>query len=802
MADWEEIKRLAADFQRAQLSTSVQRLLSERNCIEIVQHLQKLNLINVVYTIDGREYLTPHELHKEILEELAVHGGKINVVELQQLLNVDLHHIETVVTQIVKSQQNLNLVLGQLIDKSYLDNLAESINDQLQKNGQLFISELTKAYDLPSDFLSDAIFARLGKIIKGQVDAQDRNIIFTRAFVARRQAKIRGALSALTKPVTLMSIMNSLNIQENMFFGILDELIKSKRLAGTIVGGHHERSQYVPDIYTRSQNEYVDCFYKQNGYLEYDALSRLGITDCKSYIQKRLKGEPLLMLSSCCIGKAIRESIEAEVDEALSTASWVDIVHLLPSICDDADAAKLLSTIMKTKNNAHVLCETIAVSESFISSSKQPFDSLLSSKAKHVAVSDPAAFNPATSTKKEDAMEERKEQRRKKAAGGGKGGGGTQGREGKTKSTKKKGGRGRDQDEDDDDEASAPKGKVVDMEFMSIELLADELKKVDKFSECPDSMLEEISAKLYRPLNKEFTEMAKSIFLESQGSGTSAARKKTHSQLSDKIVGLWTNAKLFEKGLKLFPDEAQVALSKHLLHTVCSDIANLMLNSVAMDNMISVQDESSITAAIRQKLLNRLPDSKTKDYLTKLNLSLTGKAESLEDFFEQMEVLCGSEHLEIALKKVDKKKERQLSFGHRQALAEQLRAEGDLALGLHLACVILLQVFTGAMVHAPGRCVPHLVALLKKHVTEEQHALLIRAQEAVIKQMKQSEGSVEKEEVKVEAKEEVKEEAKEEGEEEAKEEGEGEEVVGQQEDLLPIIKDLALNARKSNNNQD
>lgn len=71
---------------------------------------------------------------------------------------------------------------------------------------------------------------------------------------------------------------------------------------------------------------------------------------------------------------------------------------------------------------------------------------------------------------------------------------------------------------------------------------------------------------------------------------------------------------------------------------------------------------------------------------------------------------------------------RQLSFGHRQALAEQLRAETDLALGLHLACVIMVQVYTSAMVHAPGKCVPHLVALLKNYVSEEQHAELIAAQ--------------------------------------------------------------------------
>lgn len=111
MADWEEIKRLAADLQRVQISSAAHKL-SERNCIEIVQKLISLGLIEVIYTTDGKEYLTPQELEKEIKDELFVHGGKffkmffstddfcikiniislplgrINLVELQQVNSI------------------------------------------------------------------------------------------------------------------------------------------------------------------------------------------------------------------------------------------------------------------------------------------------------------------------------------------------------------------------------------------------------------------------------------------------------------------------------------------------------------------------------------------------------------------------------------------------------------------------------------------------------------------------------------------------------------------------------------------
>ena len=66
MSDWDEIQRLAADLQRAQLTSSAQKL-SERNCIEIVNKLVQTGLLDIIYTSDGKEYITPKQLQREIL---------------------------------------------------------------------------------------------------------------------------------------------------------------------------------------------------------------------------------------------------------------------------------------------------------------------------------------------------------------------------------------------------------------------------------------------------------------------------------------------------------------------------------------------------------------------------------------------------------------------------------------------------------------------------------------------------------------------------------------------------------------
>ncbi|TRZ21704.1 hypothetical protein HGM15179_005373 [Zosterops borbonicus] len=92
-------------------------LLSERNCIEIVTKLIAEKQLEVVHTLDGKEYVTPAQISKEIRDELQVCGGRVNIVDLQQVINVDLLHIENRANDIVKSEKGIQLVLGQLINE-------------------------------------------------------------------------------------------------------------------------------------------------------------------------------------------------------------------------------------------------------------------------------------------------------------------------------------------------------------------------------------------------------------------------------------------------------------------------------------------------------------------------------------------------------------------------------------------------------------------------------------------------------------------------------------------------------------
>lgn len=59
----------------------------------------------------------------------------------------------------------------------------------------------------------------MGTIIQGQQDKHDQHVFFTEGFLARNRARIRGALSAITIPTSVSTIIAQNKLPERLFFG-------------------------------------------------------------------------------------------------------------------------------------------------------------------------------------------------------------------------------------------------------------------------------------------------------------------------------------------------------------------------------------------------------------------------------------------------------------------------------------------------------------------------------------------------------------------------------------------------------
>ncbi|CAG0897590.1 unnamed protein product [Cyprideis torosa] len=765
-SDWEEVKRLAADFQRAQLASAVQKL-SERNCVEIVSKLIELKLLEVYFTKDGKEYITPAHLSREILFELEANGGRVNLVDLSATLNIDLSHVENRAADVAAKNHHIQVVLGQLIDSSYLDGLAEEINDKLQEDGQISLSDVARVHDLPPEFVQKQVERRLGSLIQAQQDSSDPRLLFTEAFVSRVRARVRGVLSAVTQPVSCSTIIQNHGIPERLFYSIADQLIRVKRVSGIIQGGRQGgKAMFIPSIYTKAQATRVKEFYQQNGFIEYDMLNRLGISEAESYIRKMFPSEELLFLENCACGPILSEHIEAAVEEVMRDGGFVDVMPMLPPSFAEGDAEVLLhrslgSTAATKASKLIVLAQTVLLSKDLLDRVMHSFQPLLEKRATEEAIRSSTLPSPTESStpsgggKKaggggstpkgaggggtkddddwDDGKKSKKDERRKRAQQSAKTGGGTQGREGKTKATKKKyrpGGKGKQEDESgsDDGDETGPRHSERRV-FLQQKQILKALKEVEGLDEASDEMLEALADKICRPLLEEFNAKV-SHLMASHLSESSESRKKAFTEYQVKIQGLANNIHLFQKGLTKFSGEVGQNLEKYLLRSLVSQMANILLEFLVHENQLQVSVHPEATFEARATIIHQFSQPLSTQ-LGRLNKALNGA--SVADAMEAMQPILDDSGLN--LRATDKKKEKQLASTHRQTLIEQLSQCSDPALTLHLTCLILFQSLCHEMIHASGKFVPHILSILKPLLEQEVYDLLTEFQGLVVKDM-------------------------------------------------------------------
>ncbi|KAH8312707.1 hypothetical protein KR044_012430 [Drosophila immigrans] len=744
-SDWDEIKRLAADFQKAQLTSTLQKL-SERNCIEIVTLLLEKQLLDVVFTNDGKEYITPDHLEREIQDELYANGGRANLVEVSKTLNVDLSRIVTLAEHIAAEDPQIHLMLGQLIDEDYITHIAQEINEKLAQRGEISISDLTSQFDLPSDFLQHNVVEKhLGKIIKGRQDATNPRVFFTQAYIQRCKAKIRGALAAITKPTNVAVILQQISVQEKIFHSLLDEISPAGQ-----VTSKQANAQYVPHIYAKTQADWVNSFYKQNSFLEYDAINKLGISDAKAYIRKQFPNEQFLFLKRVALGARLIElTVVTALNECNATKQYLDLSTILPSNLSEEDIEEAFEAIMSQKhcNPSHfVFLDCIVFSQAYLTQLVQPCQEMAQVQAK--ASIDAGVYQQYIVDKTlaqkgntaagaaydaDDDKLDKRDERRKKAASG-KAGGGAQGRETKTKSTKKHQ-RGRaaahNHDSDDDEEtvqlnASSNRRSGKPLELVKTADITN-LIKVTLEEEGLEHLAKPIAALYLNQLNQ--TALAKAQELYEATPQTN--RRQTHAAIQERVNTLLVDIRLYEKGLKLFPSDTQSQLVKYLLKSLGNDICNELTLYVAAECSLSVKS-TNLNVDQRIKLVQEC-DVMYRNALLEQNKAINKTIDEFELATEAVLKTCS-----MIVKKVDKKKDRLLIVNHKDKLLQQLLECNEPALLLHLAALILFTTITGCILHASGKFVSAILQHIRSTLNEPQNALLMHYHDLVLQLLQQA----------------------------------------------------------------
>ncbi|KAL5112041.1 E3 UFM1-protein ligase 1 [Taenia crassiceps] len=746
MSDWSEIRNLAEKLKSVQTAEST-HYLSERVCVDIVSHLINSGRLRLIRTIDGRAFLTENELIKEIFDELAAHRGRISLLELSEILEC-------------------LLVAGELMTKSYIRRIAEEIQDRLEFRGTMSLTELARIYNFTPQFLTSIIGEYNGVLFN--VD-RDGDKLYTHLFMAKQTSKILGHLSAAVTPISLADCGSKLDIPLKVLSKLVDTVISSGRLKGTLTAG---RSIYTPLCYLKAQDAFVSDFVKQNGYVEWTIVQRIGITDPSSYLRSHFPSAVHNKGFTIC--ESTVSQIRAVLEDRVLDTPWIDVSHYLPAVFGAHEREWLIKPLLTKSDFVPIHDYMYLYSANSLSEHISCFDDFIREQAavaaieqRHKACSKPIKSVLAAS---EEGPARGLEKKRKSGGFGGRS------REIKTKHVKKKYlKRSIDSDEEDDQveiciESYIPRERLLLLLIPSVGV------------DAPEDLIEGVLDKLLPNVHEKFLSLVKSVYLQTSDSSKSRDRCLAEK---DSLISTILSIQLFERGSLLVDDpDLRSQLLRQLIRGEVSTFVNRLYvllaqnyevdwPTVAVENSSSGKSRknkqkkhdgeevalkrsielnpSDITFQQRDvlaELLNKMGDGPTKEasLLTRrinarlrvnTDFSVFGGSLSLDEIFSLCDDLAHS-HLGINLSvsvlrsgaAKRKRQDRLLALDIAGKNGQQMIDAAKSEEGNYLACVSLAaaalfgQCLVGWPLPAHGKLVPHLSAWITKMLSSPANTSL------------------------------------------------------------------------------
>ncbi|KAA6397180.1 MAG: putative E3 UFM1-protein ligase 1, partial [Streblomastix strix] len=332
-------ERLQAQLKQLQQEKPSRFRLPDVAVIELVHNIKNLGIVDLIYTMDGREYLTPARLQEEIVREVLTHGGRVSTVDLPALLNVEQNSIKQACSQIKRDDiHSSNL---ELVTDFYITSMAEEVEEILRESGRLSITDIVSRFELSSHIVEQMIEKHLGKIIHAK---QQRDYLVTSSYEEDIRAMVRGIFTGITSPTNITTqILPKVTIPESLLMDILQDLMTEGRILGKVTKGI-----FQPSSFSRGQQDALESFFSQNSFISFEHCLKLGLG----------QGNPGQFLSQKfnsiggCEGVALHDTfvsldsvaqLDASVEEGFTQDGWADIssAHSIP--LTNGDYTKIFS---------------------------------------------------------------------------------------------------------------------------------------------------------------------------------------------------------------------------------------------------------------------------------------------------------------------------------------------------------------------------------------------------------------------------------------------------------------------------
>ena len=672
----DEILALQAQLEAVQATKPAFRF-TERNVVDLVNKMIKLGYLEdtLMHTLDGKEYVTQDRLDAEIKREVKRAGGRIPVIDLQGILNLDVVHCERRAKALASDPTNgFSLVEGELMTPGYLDGVAVEVNEELTEAGVVRIGDLARKHELSADLMSKTLESRMGTLVHGRAEG---GVLHTAGYVTRLTAQLRGAVRAALTPTTRETLVQHALVASTPAGAELTGSIVRDLANDTAVAlGAFRGGAWHPTAYGRTKSFAVKEAYARDGLVTTATARRLGVDNLGEYFNTELDPHGFALPNSF-VSKSTLERLDDAVREQLRAEGWCECAPLLPPDLPAGDGAALLALAPVLKGigtdadaAARLVSELSVATEKFV-------DDVVGGAARELGArlgrEEGARRQLATATGTgvgtvavDDSYDSDEDDQR------------VRGKKGKNRAKTRKGKVG--------DERLVGPGAPTDADIAAVVA-----------SVAPDASAGFCAAMgdLVRPFAMESFRSALTSFRDAAEERMKESRAIAAAAL-DEALPL---ARLFTRGVTdVLPNDD--AARRHCAKTHCVPCADLFLRSRCHDEADRALVTSELTAKERDVAVAGLPVGAARDAGVLL-ANWCNQGDDPASIMMALDQLASATG--VRLRPADKKTERTLLQTHRKGLEEKIAAVTDPAAALMLAMPLIFASTRSRAVAMTGR---------------------------------------------------------------------------------------------------
>ena len=672
----DEILALQAQLEAVQATKPAFRF-TERNVVDLVNKMIKLGYLEdtLMHTLDGKEYVTQDRLDAEIKREVKRAGGRIPVIDLQGILNLDVVHCERRAKALASDPTNgFSLVEGELMTPGYLDGVAVEVNEELIEAGVVRFGDLARKHELSADLMSKTLESRMGTLVHGRAEG---GVLHTAGYVTRLTAQLRGAVRAALTPTTRETLVqHALVASTPAGAELTGSIVRDLANDTAVASGAFRGGAWHPTAYGRTKSFAVKEAYARDGLVTTATARRLGVDNLGEYFNTELDPHGFALPNSF-VSKSTLERLDDAVREQLRAEGWCECAPLLSPDLPAGDGGALLALAPVLKGigtdadaAARLVSELSVATEKFV-------DDVVGGAARELGArlgrEEGARRQLATATGTgvgtvavDDSYDSDEDDQR------------VRGKKGKNRAKTRKGKVG--------DERLVGPGAPTDADIAAVVA-----------SVAPDASAGFCAAMgdLVRPFAMESFRSALTSFRDAAEERMKESRAIAAAAL-DEALPL---ARLFTRGLTdVLPNDD--AARRHCAKTHCVPCADLFLRSRCHDEADRALVTSELTAKERDVAVAGLPVGAARDAGVLL-ANWCNQGDDPASIMMALDQLASATG--VRLRPADKKTERTLLQTHRKGLEEKIAAVTDPAAALMLAMPLIFASTRSRAVAMTGR---------------------------------------------------------------------------------------------------